>query len=164
MSTQNESSSPSPTPTPTPTPTVTPSPTPIPTPLSLADAVDNAVLSWLTGETANWFGEASTYYYNGSAAQSGIISDNQNSWLQTTVSGPGTFSFVWNVSSEDNFDFLEFYIDGIGHDRISGSVDWQQKSYQISSGTHRLKWRYVKDGSNSLGSDCGWLDQIDFRS
>jgi len=147
-----------------PTPTVTSPPAPVPIPFSLEDALDNAALSWITGGVANWLGDASTAYYNNSAAQSGVISHDQNSWLQTTVSGPCTVSFYWNTSSEEHFDFLEFYIDGIGQDRISGNMDWQQKSYQISSGSHRLKWRYVKDGSTSFGSDCGWLDKIEFLS
>ncbi|MFZ2069999.1 MAG: hypothetical protein WAV32_00005, partial [Halobacteriota archaeon] len=96
--------------------------------------------------------------------QSGAISHNQDSWLETTVSGPGTLSFYWNVSSEKYFDRLEFYIDGMARDRISGNVDWQQKTYQISSGSHTLKWRYVKDDGVSRGYDCGWLDRITFSS
>ncbi len=130
--------------------------------LTLEEVIDNTALSCKTGGIAKWFGEASTYYYDEDAAQSGAISNDQSSWLQTTVSGPGTLSFYWKVSSEKSFDFFEFYIDNIGQDRISGSVDWQQKSYQISAGSHRLRWRYVKDGSNSFGSDCGWLDKIAF--
>jgi len=37
-------------------------------------------------------------------------------------------------------------------------VAWTQKSYAVSSGIHILKWRYVKDGSNYSGDDCGWVD------
>ncbi len=57
---------------------------------------------------------------------------------------------------------MEFYIDGVRQDRISGNVDWQQKSYSISSGSHTVKWRYMKDGSVNSGSDCGWLDKVEF--
>ncbi|MCX5991626.1 MAG: hypothetical protein NTZ04_04790, partial [Chloroflexi bacterium] len=48
--------------------------------------------------------------------------------------------------------------------RISGGVAWQQKSFNIASGTHTLKWAYTKDGSVSSGSDCGWLDKVGFTS
>jgi uncharacterized protein YaiE (UPF0345 family) len=77
------------------------------------------------------------------------------------VSGAGVVSFWWKVSSEGSYDYLEFYIDGSLQERTSGSVDWQQVSYTIpSSGSHTLKWRYVKDDSVSSGSDCGWVDQL----
>ena len=44
--------------------------------------------------------------------------------------------------------------------RISGEVDWTQKSYTLSAGIHSLKWRYVKDSSGNDGDDCGWLDFV----
>jgi hypothetical protein len=80
---------------------------------SLGEAVDNTTLSWNTGGNASWFGQRSTHFYGADAAQSGTISHNQESWIQTTVSGPGTLGFYWNVSSEAKYDFLEFYIDDI---------------------------------------------------
>jgi hypothetical protein len=130
----------------------------------LAEALDTD-LSFTTGGSANWFGQTTTSYYDGDAAQSGDISDGEDSWIQTTVSGTVTVKFYWKVSSEEDFDFLEFYIDGSLQDRISGSVDWQQKMYTISTpGLHVLEWRYVKDGSNGSGSDCGWLDKMEWVS
>jgi len=47
------------------------------------------------------------------------------------VSGTGTVSFYWMASSEGDCDYLEFYIDGVLHDRISGSADWHQMTYTI---------------------------------
>ncbi len=83
--------------------------------------------------------------------------------MQTTVSGTGTVKFYWKVSSEEFFDFLEFYIDGSLQDQISGTVDWQQKTYTIStSGSHTLEWRYVKDKDTDSGSDCGWVDKVEW--
>ncbi len=41
-----------------------------------------------------------------------------------------------------------------GQGRISGTVDWQLKSYTVSTtGSHTFKWRYTKDSSGSVGSD-----------
>jgi len=91
-----------------------------------------------------------------------------------------TIKFYWKVSSEQEADYLEFYIDGTRQDRISGEVGWpaaptrplsffrrkqgggggQQRSYTVSSGIHILKWRYVKDGSGQSGDDCGWVDFV----
>jgi dipeptidyl aminopeptidase/acylaminoacyl peptidase len=130
--------------------------------ITIEQAVDTSGLTWTTGGNANWFGQESTYYYGGDAAQSAAITDNQSTWLRTTVTGSGNLAFYWSVSSESGFDFLRFFIDGIQQTQTSGSVDWQQESYSIGSGTHTLEWRYTKDGSVSSGSDCGWLDKVEF--
>jgi hypothetical protein len=129
---------------------------------SLPDVLDTA-LSFTTGGNENWFGQTTTSYYEGDAAQSGDISHRQDSWMQTTVSGKGTVKFYWKVSSEEDFDFLEFYIDGSLQEKISGSVNWERQTYTISTpGSHTLKWRYMKDGSGNVGSDCGWVDKVEF--
>ena len=129
--------------------------------LSIGEAVDNTSLPWTTGGDANWFGQAAVSYYDGDAAQSGDITDYQSSWVQTTVTGPGTLTFYWKVSSELNWDYLIFYIDEVEQsESISGAVDWQQKTYSIASGSHTLKWAYTKDFCASSGSDAGWLDKV----
>jgi len=43
-------------------------------------------------------------------------------------------------------------------------VDWQQRSFSVPAGTHTLKWQYDKDLSVNAGSDCGWVDQVSWRS
>jgi len=113
-----------------------------------------------------WWGSCtSPSYHDGDSAQSGSIANSQESWLQTTVTGPGTVWFWWKVSSQQNCDWLEFYIDGTRQDRISGTVDWQQKTYTVTgAGSHTFKWRYVKDGSGTSGIDCGWVDWLQWPS
>ncbi|MHC4630103.1 MAG: LamG domain-containing protein [Planctomycetota bacterium] len=157
-------STPTPKPPPKPTPTPTPKPTPPPSSDSLSEAM-NTSLIFITGGSADWFGQTTTSYYGADAAQSGDISHGQDSWMQTKVNGQGTVSFYWKVSSQEKSDFLEFYIDGSLQDRISGLVDWQQKTYTITtSGSHALEWRYVKskDGSMDSGSDSGWVDKVEW--
>lgn len=128
----------------------------------LSDALDSSSLSWTTAGDAVWFGQAVTTYDGEDAAESGDISDNQESYLETTVTGPGTLSFYWRVSSESGFDFLRFYIDGVEQEgAISGASDWAVKSYAIpEAGSHILRWSYTKDYSESYYSDCGWLDKV----
>jgi len=128
----------------------------------LSGALDTA-LSFTTVGSTDWFNQTTISHYDGDAAQSGAILDEQDSWMQTMVSGKGTVKFYWKVSSEDYFDFLEFYIDGTLQEKISGSVNWQQKTYTFyTSGSHTLKWRYMKDGSVDSGSDCGWVDKVEW--
>ena len=50
-------------------------------------------------------------------------------------------------SSADS-DWLEFYIDDVRQDRISGNVNWQQQLHTVTGAqSHTLRWRYVKDSS-----------------
>lgn len=81
--------------------------------------------------------------------------------METTVTGQGTLTFWWKVSSEPGYDFLEFYIDGVLQaGRISGDEDWVLNTFPIGAGSHTLRWRYHKDGSGNRGSDAGWVDQV----
>jgi len=133
--------------------------------MDICQAVDNCDVTWeMGGEGGGWYGQTSTYFYDNDAAQSQAISDNQSNYLQTTVQGPGTVLFYWKVSSETNYDYLSFYIDSTNKANISGEVNWQQKSFNIESGTHTLKWLYEKDNSVRRGSDCGWLDNVEKTS
>jgi len=130
----------------------------------LSDALDTD-LSFTSGGDVDWFSQTVTYYHDGDAAQSGGITDDQESWLQTSVNGAGTVSFYWMVSSEGNYDYLEFYIEGALADQISGSEDWHNMTYEITgSGLHTLEWRYLKDGSMSSGEDCGRVDKVKWEA
>jgi hypothetical protein len=128
--------------------------------LTLAQALDNTRLTFSMGGNADWFPETGTWYYGGSAAQSGVITDSQSSTLQTTVVGPGTIIFYWRVSSEPNYDYLNVYLDATRLDRISGIQAWAPKTVSVPAGIHSIKWTYSKDSSVSGGSDCGWVDKV----
>ncbi len=138
-------------------PAVTPTPPPA---ISLCVALDRCDLRWTTGGTGSWYGQGETSYDGVDAAQSAAIPHYQDTWFETAVVGPGELSFWWKSSSETYYDFLEFYIDGIRRVRVSGEIDWQEKSYALDSGQHTLRWNYSKDGSVSTGSDCGWVDRV----
>lgn len=136
--------------------------------VSLNTALDDT-LTWSTTPSAsdmgNWFGQTNVLR-NGDAsgtARSAAIGNSQTSSIQTTVTGPGTLTYYWAVSSEANFDFLNFYINGVRQaGRISGSVGFQQQSWTIPAGTHVLKWSYTKDSSTAVGADAGYLDTVIF--
>ncbi len=134
---------------------------------SLVTALDTAGLTWTTGGNANWYGQTATYYFGGRAARSGTIGNSQTTWLQTTVTGPGVFSWYWKVSSElgiwtalYDYDYLRFYYDGVEQTKIAGEKNWAWKGYSIPAGAHTLKWAYTKDASTASGSDCGWVDKV----
>jgi hypothetical protein len=64
------------------------------------------------------------------------------------------------VSSEQDFDFLEFYIDGVLQQRWSGILAWSVVSFPMSAGMHTVRWRYAKDNTVAAGGDAGWIDSV----
>jgi vibriolysin len=129
----------------------------------IAEAVDVIGQTFTLSGNANWYKQTSTTHDGSDAAQSGDIANNQTSTMETTISGKTSVKFWWRVSSETNYDYLRFYIDGVLKNQISGSTSWAQRSYTVSSGSHTLKWTYYKDYSVSSGSDCGWVDQLELQ-
>jgi hypothetical protein len=145
---------------------------------TLGDAVDATNLVWTTGGTGaiGWSyhagnGVANDTFDGVASAQSGHISDNGETWIATTVVGPGTVSFWWQAYSEPNADWLEFYINAIQQSRICGFGDewsswasgWEYCSFQVPAGTNVLKWRYIKDGSLTGGTlDYGQVDRVSY--
>ena len=133
---------------------------------SLPEALDATGLLWTNGGGANWYPQT-IYTHDGvDAAQSGAIGDSQQSWLETTVTGPGTLAFWWKVSCENNADYdsLRFLMDGVEQVRIFGETDWQEKTFAIATNTHTLRWLYFKDRTGVSGLDAGWLDQVRFTT
>jgi hypothetical protein len=93
---------------------------------------------------------------------SGIIPDNGFAAFQTVVSGSGTVTFWWKVSSEDNGDYLKFLVDGVVITNISGTQGvWGQASNRVEgAGSHILRWEYAKNGLSASSTDAGWVDDI----
>lgn len=120
------------------------------------------ITNFTTGGAANWYSQTTNVHTPPEAWQSGAVGDSQLTWLQTTVTGPGTVSFWWAVTSESCCDPLEFQVDGSTQTNIAGSGAWQRQSWPLGSGTHTLKWLYSKDGSVATGFDAGWVDDVVF--
>ena len=137
---------------------------------TLAEALDAPSLTWTTGGDANWAGQTSDFYPtsdNDDAAQAGDITDDQSTYIETTVSGAGLISFYWKVSSEPNYDFLRFFVDGLevaDVEGISGLVDWTQAIHEITGeGSHTLRWTFIKDSSVSSNADTAWVDLVSWQ-
>lgn len=108
----------------------------------------------------NWFSQSLTSHDGLDAAQSGAIGDNEYCGMEMTVTGPTTISFKWKVSSETDYDYLIFVVDGVIRDYISGEQDWATVTYSVGPGVHNIDFDYFKDANTSAGQDAGWIDEI----
>jgi hypothetical protein len=127
--------------------------------LTLPEALDATNLVWVTGGHSPWFAQATNTLDQSDAAQSGPLLDNQTNWIRTSVSGPGTISFWWKVSSETTWDSLVFSVNGTELASISGDVGWEFRAFRVGSGLQILRWLYQKDAAWSRDFDAAWVDQ-----
>jgi probable HAF family extracellular repeat protein len=130
--------------------------------LGPGDAGSGEITVFTTGGDAAWFLQAATTHDGLNAWQSGGLGDGESCHLNTVVTGPGTLTFWWQAESEEYADYLEFWLDGLPQDGISGVASWRQATYTLGPGTHQLEWRYTKDGSQGEGADAGWVDEVYF--
>ena len=127
------------------------------------DFETNAITPLTTGGSANWATQTTVKFAGTYAAKSGTITDSQTTQMSHTIvvpAGGATLSFYYNVSSEVNYDYLRFYIDGIQQNQWSGAIGWTQQSYILAAGSRTLRWEYSKDSSSSSGTDAAYIDNI----
>ncbi|MCH2155364.1 MAG: S8 family serine peptidase [Opitutales bacterium] len=125
------------------------------------DVGESALVRAVTTEEAEPWSPTSSIVYSGSSAlRSNDISNSESSSFTAVIEGPATVNFFWKVSSEEDYDFLKFSVDGVLVEEISGDVDWTAQSLTLESGTHTLLWTYSKDFSVSSGLDAGFVDAL----
>ncbi len=71
-------------------------------------------------------------------------------------------SFFGKISSEANWDYGYFYIDGVQKGSYTGAGSWGEKKFDITAGDHTFQWQYTKDGSVNSNDDCFYVDYITF--
>ena len=134
-------------------------------PVSLAENFetgDLGHLQWKTAGDADWFVQSKVTSGSNFAAQSGAIGDGQSTSLILEADftrGEGFFEV--RVNSEQTWDRLVFLVDDRKMLEWSGIQEWGNYSFNFSSGSHVLEWRYQKDFGNSFGEDAAWLDNLD---
>ena len=125
--------------------------------LSIGDALDNSNLTFTVGGDAQWFGQLAQTHDGIDAAQSGVLADGQQAWIETTLVGEGTLKFWWKVSSGFGDHFRYQNVSSTG-----GITEWAQSTYTFGPGSRVVRWTYVKDAALSRNEDTAWLDQVQF--
>ena len=133
--------------------------------------LDNDNLIFLEDENGkSWISDDSDYTVGTSSMRSPVLNHSETACITAISNKSGSLSFFWQVSSERSYDFLSLSIvraeSGETKEiaKISGSVDWEQKSGIAVSSGEEIKWCYGKDNSDhSDSADTGWLDDVQIQ-
>lgn len=122
------------------------------------------IFPWANSAAYPWIITSKQAFEGQYSARSAAIPNSSESRLKMKINVPAsdTVKFSVRVSSELNYDFLTFSLNGSVMFRISGEVDWTQKKFALKEGFNLLEWSYNKDESDSRGADCAWLDNLIF--
>ena len=121
-------------------------------------------LNWSTPESLGWVITDNVSYTGNYSICPGLTYDTLSNIIeiQAEVKEDDSISFVCKVSSEEDNDFLRFYIDEIQMGEWTGQTGWSIITYPVTKGTHNFKWAYEKDDKYYSGADKAWIDDIFF--
>jgi hypothetical protein len=122
------------------------------------------VFPWINISSVPWIITSATSYDGNISARSGAITHNGSTALlvRTIYANEDSIRFFYKVSSEPNYDFLSFKLNDVEVFKKSGEIPWTKWAVAVPAGPNKMEWSYRKDNSVSQGSDCAWIDLIDF--
>jgi len=122
-----------------------------------------AAAPWGAGGSTGWVITSSDANGGVYSAHSGAIggSGTTELVLDMDFAAAGSIAYFHRESSESCCDELTFLIDGVEQgSAFGGTTEWTESSFAVAAGTHRMTWRYSKDGSVDSGEDRVWIDDI----
>ena len=122
------------------------------------------VFPWINLSHVPWVITSASSYDGLISARSGAIDHTGSTSLilRSVYAKDDSVKFYYKVSSEPNYDFLSFKLNDVEILRKSGEIPWTSCTVAVSAGINKMEWNYKKDSSVSKGSDCAWIDKIDF--
>jgi uncharacterized delta-60 repeat protein len=116
---------------------------------------------WSSSGSWPWYAQTAQVFEGSYALRSGKIEDAQESILVVEKeTGAGTGYFHVKVSSEQDWDYLEFSLNGSALGKWSGRVDWKKFEFPLQAGLNRLVWSYRKDSGTFAGMDAAFIDNV----
>ena len=96
--------------------------------------------------------------------KSATIGANGTTSISVTYSSSqaGDLNFWMDVSTESNYDFVNFKINGEQLLHLSGATGWDNHTFVVPVGDNVFQWEYSKDPMVNSNDDCFYLDDITF--
>lgn len=131
---------------------------------TVSDILNEDSLVFSCGGNADWIADTQVSHDGVVSLRSGTISHSQQSWIETSICGPGELSFWWKSLGQVNgsrlYDYVKVELDGQLANRL-GVSDWTNVVLSITNaGSHIVRWTYLKNASVDPDGDCAWLDDV----
>jgi hypothetical protein len=122
------------------------------------------VFPWINASPIPWTITGTSSYDGSFSARSGTISHNGSTSLiiRAIYTKADSVKFFYKVSSEVNGDYFSFRLNDKEVLKRSGGIPWTKIAIPVPAGINKMEWIYSKDQSLADGSDCAWIDMIDF--
>ena len=122
------------------------------------------IFPWINISTIPWSITGTNSYEGVISARSGVISHSGTTSLliRSVYPTADSVKFFYKVSSEAGYDYLSFRLNGTEIFKKSGEIPWTKTVIPVPAGLNKMEWIYSKDVSKNEGSDCAWIDMIDF--
>ncbi len=128
---------------------------------TIQQAADDENLNWTSPGAVPWLATVSTVAHDGiDTTFSPPLSAGQTAVLETTVTGPGTFSF-WSQSKIQGGP-SRFSVNGFATQNkqaYSGPTPWQSQVVEVPSGIHTFRWEV----SGPCGAGALLVDQVKWK-
>lgn len=134
---------------------------------TLQEALDNDGYAFDSGPEETWSLDETIHSSDEDSARSPEIENNQSTWVEMEVEGPGTVFFSWRTTNDYDQEFKCFVDDELVT-RFAKGYAWEQPrwltgSVRLSEGEHLIRWEYSKQ--SAFGQNMyGWLDEVRFMT
>jgi len=134
---------------------------------TLQEALDNGDYAFDSGPEETWSLDETIHFSDEDSARSPEIENNQSTWVEMEVEGPGTVFFSWLTTNDYDQEFKCFVDDELVT-RFAKGPAWEQPrwltgSVRLSEGEHLIRWEYSKQ--SAFGRKMhGWLDEVRFMT
>lgn len=128
----------------------------------LARALGGAGFAWRTGGQQPWIAQMQVTRDGTLAAQSGAVQPGEESWLETTVRGPGVLRFWWRLAPAGTTASLELFVNGGPVAALTQATDWEPKAVGVRPGLSTVRWRYTRESGTPEPDSGAWLDAVEF--
>jgi hypothetical protein len=122
-------------------------------------------------------GEVGVTADQGGGIRTGLMQSMERSYVELSLIGPGTLTFEWAVSSEENpdyndpssdyyrdiYDAIFFYQNDVQTAFLTGEVAGETKTVNVVGGSHTFRWEYSKDPYSNEGEDAGFLRSVSWK-
>ena len=105
------------------------------------------------------------FVVSGSTVHSGKILNNQDSYMDITVTGPGVLTYTGTASCENTSgtDYLAIQLDGTTQTTLYSTYGATAQTITISgTGSHTVRFLYDKEAYGTANSDMGIVSNVSY--